>query len=799
MKNMKRKIPTKVKRILAIITALLLIIALNMGSAKAGAGDYLAYNLLDNTKSINTAYTPQNHFGGTSYSSPAFDFHIFAEEVTLGGHTNGNIATNQLYSNTHTFGAKQNNHLGKQEDNYIGQYAEALSNINSNGNIILGKTLAANISKHENRISIGCNSNYFDQQTSAKIYQETNSSLPYINISAELNNLQKISTNLSKLKSSKDVTLSKVSGEHQTITVSGSGKNHYLNVTASEVSAGNQKRILNISIPASTTLIVNVDMKGSSIHSLANLVTCLNGYNNGEQVISNACGLMWNLYDSGNANRQFVTNDYACVGCSDYFFGTILAPSAQIRYGAVNGSIIAKKTYQDGKESHRFDFTGYTEPEPTTEKPTTEQPTTEKPTTEKPTTEKPTTEQPTTEKPTTEQPTTEKPTTEQPTTEKPTTEKPTTEKPTTEKPTTEKPTTEKPTTEQPTTEKPTTEQPTTEKPTTEQPTTEKPTTEKPTTEKPTTEKPTTEKPTTEKPTTEKPTTEQPTTEKPTTEKPTTEKPTTEKPTTEQPTTEKLTTEQPTTEKPTTEKPTTEQPTTEKPTTEQPTTEKLTTEKTTTEKPTTEMPTTEKLTTEKTTTEKPTTEMPTTEQPTTQPVIPTAIVSNKPVSISISAQKILKDHTLSDKQFTFRIIDVNNATIATAQNDASGKVTFDPITFQTAGFYTYYIVEVNDEQKNIHYDDSSYPVTIQVTRYGNGTMTVHAEYEENPIFKNRYVNQKTVTTTHQSTTTATQQTTISAKTGDETNPTIWLIVFITSMGLLTSLYIYIATSKNKSDK
>ncbi len=212
-----------------------------------------------------------------------------------------------------------------------------------------------------------------------------------------------------------------------------------------------------------------------------------------------------------------------------------------------------------------------------------------------------------------------------------------------------------------------------------------------------------------------------------------------------------------------------------------------------------MPTTEKLTTEKTTTEKPTTEMPTTEQPTTQPVIPTAIVSNKPVSISISAQKILKDHTLSDKQFTFRIIDVNNATIATAQNDASGKVTFDPITFQTAGFYTYYIVEVNDEQKNIHYDDSSYPVTIQVTRYGNGTMTVHAEYEENPIFKNRYVNQKTVTTTQQSTTTTTQQTTISAKTGDETNPTIWLIVFITSMGLLTSLYIYIATSKNKSDK
>ena len=664
MKNMKRIFPTKVKRVIAVITTLLLIIALNMGSSKAGAGNYLAYNPLDKSNTLNTSYTPQNHFGGTAYSSPAFDFHIFAEEVTLGGHTNGNIATNQLYANTHTFGAKQNNHLGKREDNYIGQYAEALSNISSNGYIVLGRTIKTNISNQEGRISIGRNSNFFDQQTSTKIYRETKSSSPYINVAAELSNLRKISTTLSRIKTSEDVTLSKVSGEHQTITVSGSEKNHYLNVTAAEISAGNQKRILNITMPASTTLIINVDMKGSNIHSLANLVTCLNGYNNGEQVISDACGLMWNLYDSSNTNHQFVTCDYACVGCSDYFFGTILAPSAQIRYGAVNGSIIAKKTYQDGKESHRFDFTGYTEPEPPTEELTSE--------------------------------------------------KPTTEKPTTEKPTTEKPTTEKPTTEKPTTEKPTTETPTTEKPTTEKPTTEKPTTEKPTTEKPTTEKPTTQKPTTEKPTTEKPTTETPTTEKPTTEKPTTEEPATE-------------------------------------------------------------------------------------QPTTQPVIPNTIVPNTPVNISIHAQKILKDHTLSDKQFTFRIMDANNNTITTAQNDASGNISFDPITFENAGFYLYYIVEVNDEQTNIHYDDSCYPIIIQVTRYGNGTMTIQAEYVENPVFTNLYVKQKAVTTTQQATTASAQPTTTSAKTGDETNPTIYMVGFITSIGLLTSLYIYIITSKKKSDE
>mgnify|MGYP000390526501 CR=1 FL=1 len=82
LKNMKKIFPTKVKRVIAVITTLLLIIALNMGSSKAGAGNYLAYNLLDKSNTLNTSYTPQNHFGGTAYSSPAFDFHIFAEEVT---------------------------------------------------------------------------------------------------------------------------------------------------------------------------------------------------------------------------------------------------------------------------------------------------------------------------------------------------------------------------------------------------------------------------------------------------------------------------------------------------------------------------------------------------------------------------------------------------------------------------------------------------------------------------------------------------------------------------------------------
>ena len=50
LKNMKRKFPAKVKRVIAVITTLLLIIALNKGSSKAGAGNYLAYPAFNNLR-----------------------------------------------------------------------------------------------------------------------------------------------------------------------------------------------------------------------------------------------------------------------------------------------------------------------------------------------------------------------------------------------------------------------------------------------------------------------------------------------------------------------------------------------------------------------------------------------------------------------------------------------------------------------------------------------------------------------------------------------------------------------------
>ena len=159
--------------------------------------DYCAYNPIDASKTIDAPYRSQNHFGGTTYDSIAFDFHVFANEVELNSHTNGNIATNILHANGHGFGADEKNHLDKREDNYIGTAAYDISNIASSGYTVLGAAVNTNVEQQDKRIRIGHSQNALDQTTSSKVYVETTSSSKYIDIQKELNYLAEISKTLS--------------------------------------------------------------------------------------------------------------------------------------------------------------------------------------------------------------------------------------------------------------------------------------------------------------------------------------------------------------------------------------------------------------------------------------------------------------------------------------------------------------------------------------------------------------------------------------------------------------------------
>lgn len=212
---------------------------------------------MDATKKLTEEYKSKNTFryvkDGIEYTTPAFDFHIFSTEAILSAHTNGNIATKDLDAGGQGFGASQSSSLKLNEENYIQNSADNITQIKSDGN---------------------------------------------------------------------------------------------------------NKRNLKINIVEGQTLIINVDMIGVDKDYLANLVTKINDYGNTEQVIGKENNVLWNLYDSLREDKLFTTSDYAKVGTGDYFMGTILAPNANIEYGALNGNLIANKVKNDGQESHKWDFTG---------------------------------------------------------------------------------------------------------------------------------------------------------------------------------------------------------------------------------------------------------------------------------------------------------------------------------------------------------------------------------------------------------------------------------------------------------
>ncbi|MGG7057700.1 Spy0128 family protein [Clostridium tertium] len=355
------------KKRIALTSIILLVFNFLGSSTTFSQISFKAIGVKDNTKIISNQYKNKNGFqyakDGVLYTTAAFDFHIFSKEANLNAHTNGNIATKDLITNRQGFGTNQSTALEINEENYFMNSAQGINNIASDGNIIVGSNVPTSLEDNNNKVNIGGNGSGLDPAKSSRVYKETNESISYIDIDEEFENLKIISSLFSEQSTSEGVTLSTPNGENQTINVDGNignTNNYYLNVKASEISNGSNKRVLNIKIPERKTLIINVDMAGVNINYLQNLVTIINAYSNSESVVEDDNNILWNLYDSSATDKLFTSGiEYANVGTSDYFMGTILAPNANIRYGAVNGSIIANKTQQNGQESHKWSFTGH--------------------------------------------------------------------------------------------------------------------------------------------------------------------------------------------------------------------------------------------------------------------------------------------------------------------------------------------------------------------------------------------------------------------------------------------------------
>lgn len=108
------------------------------------------------------------------------------------------------------------------------------------------------------------------------------------------------------------------------------------------------------------------------------------------------------------------------------------------------------------------------------------------------------------------------------------------------------------------------------------------------------------------------------------------------------------------------------------------------------------------------------------------------------TVIIGATKTLEGRTLAAGEFTFKLTGADGRTYE-AKNAADGRIEFPAIEFDKVGAYDFTLVEMNDGQTGITYDDRSYKVTVVVTDDGKGNLVANVTWPNGtpPTFKNTY--------------------------------------------------------------
>ena len=111
---------------------------------------------------------------------------------------------------------------------------------------------------------------------------------------------------------------------------------------------------------------------------------------------------------------------------------------------------------------------------------------------------------------------------------------------------------------------------------------------------------------------------------------------------------------------------------------------------------------------------------------------------KGTTVIIGATKTLEGRTLAAGEFTFKLTGADGRTYE-AKNAADGRIEFPAIDFYKVGTYDFTLVEMNDGQTGITYDDRSYKVTVVVTDDGKGNLVANVTWPNGtpPTFKNTY--------------------------------------------------------------
>ncbi|MFR5262489.1 MAG: BspA family leucine-rich repeat surface protein [Christensenellales bacterium] len=104
--------------------------------------------------------------------------------------------------------------------------------------------------------------------------------------------------------------------------------------------------------------------------------------------------------------------------------------------------------------------------------------------------------------------------------------------------------------------------------------------------------------------------------------------------------------------------------------------------------------------------------------------------------SVEALKKMKGRNPAAGEFKFALLDQNRSTVATASNDADGKIIFDNVKITSAGTYTYSIKEIPGSDPNIRYDAHEEQLTVNAVDNGDGTLEVTVTYDDDgAVFNN----------------------------------------------------------------
>ena len=151
------------------------------------------------------------------------------------------------------------------------------------------------------------------------------------------------------------------------------------------------------------------------------------------------------------------------------------------------------------------------------------------------------------------------------------------------------------------------------------------------------------------------------------------------------------------------------------------------------------------------------------------------------SFKVEATKKLEGRKLKDGEFEFELVEVeaddsDGDVVATAKNDADGKISFGKVELKGAGERSYRIREVKGSERGVAYDTATYDLTVTAVDNGDGTLTCSIAYanESEPQFVNTYTpptnppaNPPSTTTTTQTTTTHKRKRGTMPSTGDDT--------------------------------